>query len=247
MFSVRFGIFTQVFTESTTKRSHILGIGHMKQTRIIIGMILLSAVTLFMFGCSQPPKEEEQAAKVALDSARTAEAPVYAANEWTDADQGMTAAEAKMESKDYDEAKRLFLEVHGKAEIAIDAAARGKALLTTELDQLKEATQKKVDAVKTELKKQQKKVPKKTAASIAATINEAESNSADANQLIASGKLIDAKAKFAAASGKADEAASALASALAPKHPAKKAVKHATMKPTKHSTKKPVRRTARKK
>src|SRR5258706_4085611 len=247
MFSVRFGIFTQVFKESTTERSHILGIGHMKKSRIIIGLVLLSAAMLFMYGCSQPPKEEEQAAKVALDSARTAEAPVYAANEWTDADQGMTAAEAKMESKDYDEAKRLFLEVHGKAEIAIDAAARGKALLTTELDQLKEATQKKVDAVKTELKKQQKKVPKKAAASIAATINEAGSNSADANQLIASGKLIDAKAKFAAASGKADEAASALQRALAPKHPAKKAVKkavmHSTKKPVKHSTKKPVKRT----
>ncbi|HEY6193260.1 MAG TPA: DUF4398 domain-containing protein [Bacteroidota bacterium] len=218
----------------------------MKQTRNIIGFILVGAAMLFLFGCSQPPKEEEQAARVALDSARTAEAPAYAANEWTDADQGMTAAEAKMESKDYDEAKRLFLDAHAKAEIAIDAAARGKAQLTTEVDQLKEATQKKVDAVKADLKKAQKKLPKKTASSIAATLGEAETDNADANQLISTGKLIDGKAKLVMASGKADEAASALASAIAPKHPAKKAVKHVAKKTSKKSAKKPVKHTVKK-
>jgi uncharacterized protein DUF4398 len=209
----------------------------MKQTRIIIGMILLGAAALFLFGCSSPPKEEEKAAKDALDSARVAEAPVYAANEWADADQGFAAAEAKMESKDYDEAKRLFVDAHGKAVIAIDGAGKGKAQLTSELEQLKPEVQKKVDQVKSDLKKAGKKVPKKSAASITASINEAETNSTDANQLIASGKLIDAKAKLTAASGKADEAASALTAATAPKHPPKHAVKKSTKTTAKHAVK----------
>jgi hypothetical protein len=219
----------------------------MKNNRFIALLLFLGAAALFLAGCSQPPQEEQNAARVALDSARTAEAPVYAPNEWSDADQGFTAAEAKMASKDYDEAKKLYLEVHGKAVIALDAAEKGKAQLTTELDQLKPDVQKKIDQVKADLGKKAKKLSKKDAPAIKAMVTEVESNNSDGIQLIAAGKLMDGKAKLVAASGKADEAASALATAAAPKKVVKKAVKHASKPAAKHTAKKTAKRKTTKK
>ncbi len=83
---------------------------------------------------------------------------------------------------------------------------------------LKETTQKAVEKVKTEFNKYHKKVSKESVATIEIAIKDAESNLTGATELIAGGKLMDAKPKLTAASSKADEATSALARAMTAKH-----------------------------
>lgn len=190
----------------------------MKHIRLTLLVLSLSVAAMALFGCAQPPREEEKAAKDAVAAARTAEAPVYASKEWTDADQLFTTAETKMSDKEYGEAKKLFLEASEKAKIAKESAERNKADLSKELAQSKEAAQKAVEQVRTEFGKLRNKVSRTSVVPIEAAIKDAEGNLTDANQLIASGKLKDAKSKLAAASSKADEATTALAAAMTPKH-----------------------------
>lgn len=190
----------------------------MKQIRFTIFFLTLSAAAITLFSCAQPPKDEEKTAKDAIAAARNAEAPDYASKEWLEAYQTVTMAESKMENKDYDEAKKLFLEAGEKARAAEKTAEKSKAELNTELTHSKETAQKAVDKVKTEFNRQHKKVSKESVTTIEMAIKDAESNLAGATELIASGKLMDAKAKLTTASSKADEATSALARAMTAKH-----------------------------
>jgi hypothetical protein len=190
----------------------------MKQIRFTVFLLTLSAAAITLFSCAQPPQDEEKAAKDAIAAARNAEAPDYASKEWSEAYQSVTLAESKMGNKDYDEAKKLFLEASEKARVAKETAEKSKAELSTELTHSKETAQKAVEKVKTEFNKQHKKVSKESVATIEMAIKDAERNLAGATELIASGKLMDAKPKLTAASGKADEATSALAKGMTAKH-----------------------------
>jgi Na+/phosphate symporter len=190
----------------------------MKQIRFTVFLLALSAAALTLFSCAQPPKDEEKAANDAIAAARNAEAPDYASKEWSEANQTVTMAATKMENKDYDEAKKLFLEASEKARVAKETAEKSKAELNTELTRSKQTAQKAVEKVKTEFNKYHKKVSKESVATIEMAIKDAESNLAEATELIAGGKLMDAKAKLTTASSKADEATSALARAMTAKH-----------------------------
>jgi len=209
----------------------------MKYIRLTLLFLALSAASILLFGCAQPPKEEEKAAKDAIAAARDAEAPVYASREWSDADQRFTMAETKMASKDYDEAKKLLLEASEKAKIAKETAEKNKSDLVTELAQSKETAQNAIEHVKTEFNKQHKKVAKKAAATIETTIRHAETDLASAERSILGGNLMDAKPKLAAASSKAAEATSALATAMTAKHKPM-ATKHTQKQGTKYAPKK---------
>lgn len=190
----------------------------MKQIRFTIFLLTLSAAAVTLFSCAQPPNDEEKAAKDAIAAARNADAPDYASKEWSEAFQTVTMAQTKMENKDYDEAKKLFLEASEKARVAKETAEKSKAELNTELTHSKQTAQKAVEKVKTEFNKYHKKVSKESVATIEMAIEDAESNLAGATELIAGGKLMDAKPKLTAASGKADEATSALAKGMRAKH-----------------------------
>lgn len=188
----------------------------------------LIIITFLLFGCAQPPKEEEKAAKDSLQVARDAEAPTYAQREWSDADQTYTSAEQKMENKEYEDAKKLLLSVKDKATVAKNTAENNKKLLTEQLTKSKESAQAAVTTIKAEFAKEQKRLAKTTAANIQAMIKEAEQSIEDANQSILSGNLNDAKEKIAAASAKADEATTNLQKAVTAKHK-----KHTTVNHTK--------------
>jgi len=197
----------------------------MKYTRLTLLLLTLTGTSILLFACAQPPKEEEKLAKDAIAAARNAEAPVYASREWSDVDRTFTAAETMMTNKDYGQAKKLLLEASEKAKIAKEAAEKNKADLVTELAQSKETAQKAIEHVKTEFKKQHRKVAKKAAATIETTIRDAETELASAERSILGGNLMDAKPKLAAAASKAAEASAALATATTPKQKAV-AVKH---------------------
>lgn len=209
----------------------------MNKLRILLSCLAVITMVIFLFGCAQPPKAEETAAKEAIDAARNAEAPAYALSEWSDADRAFTAAEAKMSSKEYNDAKTLFLSTQEKARVAKDAAEKNKADLSAELTQSKEAAENAVSLLKSEFKKLRKRVPKAPSLNIEATIKEAEGSLANANQLILSGKLMEAKAKIADASAKAEVATSALKAATTVKHAKASSAKRTKAVVPKHTSK----------
>jgi hypothetical protein len=192
-------------------------------------------IAFVIISCSSPPKEEEKSAKDAIQAAQNAEAPTYAVQEWNDADASLRNAEAKMQSKDYNEAKTLFTAALEKAGIAKLAAEKNKAELAKELTKSKESTLAAISHAKSELDKQRKKVTKDAAGNVEAMIKEAGQGLDAANNSIASGKLNEAKETLAAASGKVESATSALATAVAAKHTKPAAKAHATSGTTKHT------------
>jgi hypothetical protein len=200
-------------------------------------ILFFSSITMafVLSGCSSPPKEEEKSAKDAIQAAQNAEAPTYAAQEWNDADAAYRGAEAKMQNKDYNEAKTLFTAALEKAGMAKLAAERNKAELAKELTKSKESTLAAIAHAKSELDKRRKTVTKVAAGNVEAMIKEAEQGLDAANNSIASGKLNEAKETLAAASGKVESATSALATAVASKHTKPAAKVHATSGTTKHS------------
>jgi ribosomal protein S20 len=177
------------------------------------GAWLNAAFVLIVFafmGCAQPPKEEEKAAKDAIEAAQNGQADMYAVSEWRAARSAFKDGETKLENKDYDEAKKLFQDAQEKAVIAEDAARRNKADLATELSSLKESVDKSIASARRDFSKLRKHMNKKSARNIDAMIKNAANDLADANRMLLNGKLNWAKENFLDASRKADNAVTAL-------------------------------------
>jgi hypothetical protein len=200
-------------------------------------ILFFSSITIafVLSGCASPPKEEEKSAKDAIQAAQDAGAPIYAAQEWNDADVAFRGAEAKMQNKDYDEAKTQFTAALEKAGMAKLAAEKNKSEQAKELAKSKESTLAAIAHAKSELGKQRKKVTKAAAGNVDAMIKEAEQSVDAANNSIASGKLNEAKEMLAAASGKVEGATSALSTAVAAKHTKPAAKVHAKSVTAKHA------------
>ncbi len=174
---------------------------------------LNTAFILIVFafmGCAQPPKEEEKAAKDAIEAAQNSQADTYAQSEWRVASGAFKDGETKLENKDYDEAKKLFQEAQEKAVIAEDAARRNKADLATELSSLKESVDKSIASARRDFSRLRKHMNKKSARNIDAMIKNAANDLADANRMLLDGKLKGAKQNFLDASRNVDNGIMAL-------------------------------------
>ena len=103
--------------------------------RTVVSVLVAGA--LVAAGCAQPPTPEIDAAKSALETARTAEAPEYAFDEWTAAEEAqtllfdeLTTQESKFAPlRNYDAATRLAQQAGTAANLAADASAAEKARL----------------------------------------------------------------------------------------------------------------------
>lgn len=90
---------------------------------------VLAMVTLLL-ACAQRPEDEVEAARQALEEARTAEAPVYAPEEFEAAEENLREAEAEIAAQDdgfalnrsYDRASELLAQARTAAEEAASAA-----------------------------------------------------------------------------------------------------------------------------
>jgi peptidoglycan-associated lipoprotein len=89
-------------------------------------LILFPALVLLVTGCEKPPTKEIAAAEAALEAASEAEAPRYAPEEYSSAEQMLTQAYAEVKEEKYSEAKASAISARQLAEIARDAALKKK-------------------------------------------------------------------------------------------------------------------------
>jgi hypothetical protein len=104
----------------------------MKTQRFVtVGAIL--ALALLVVGCAKPPVEEQNAAKQALDNARTI-AEKWAPNEWRSAQQAFDDANKEIETqnnrfalmRNYDKAKQMLADAKTAADRAKQAGTDNK-------------------------------------------------------------------------------------------------------------------------
>jgi hypothetical protein len=97
-------------------------------------------LSLALAGCAQSPVAEIDGAKQALDRARDAQAPDYAPDAWTAANDAQARLDAELDAqqhknalfRSYNKAKELASEVKASAERATELAATGKDKAKTE-------------------------------------------------------------------------------------------------------------------
>ncbi len=83
---------------------------------LTVGLVL--SLALAFVSCAQPPEEELKAAQAALDSAKRAEANVYAPDAYRSAENTLKDARAKVEQEDYEAAKAAAIRAKEQADQA---------------------------------------------------------------------------------------------------------------------------------
>jgi hypothetical protein len=100
-----------------------------------LAVLGVAALTLVVAaGCAKPPQQEIDALKAAMTSAEQAEAPKYAADAWSNAQQAMNAVNAEVEAqankfalfRSYTKTKELIAAANQSADAAQQAGAAGK-------------------------------------------------------------------------------------------------------------------------
>jgi hypothetical protein len=118
----------------------------------VLGVVALTMV--LATGCAKPPQQEIDAVKAALSAAEQAEAPKYAADAWSAAQQAMNAVNAEVEAqankfalfRSYTKTKELITAASSAAQAAQDAAVAGKEAAKNAANEALAAAQASVDA-----------------------------------------------------------------------------------------------------
>jgi tetratricopeptide (TPR) repeat protein len=199
--------------------------------------MLVSGVVM-LWSCAQPPTQEMDAAKAAIEKAVTAGADIYAVTELEAAKTLFAQAEQKVNAKDYEGAKADAKEAVAKATAAEAAVVSGKEAVKSEIDTMVPG----VEKAYAELQKQVKaaKANKKAALQLKSTLDEIpalETELKDAKTAYDAGDFAGAKDKYTAAKMKIDDSTKSITKVVGV---AKKPV------PTKKSVKKPVKKAVKK-
>ncbi len=104
------------------------------KARMIVVMMALSAVLVLLNSCAKMPQETVDAAKAALEAARTAEANRYVADEFNALQDTLNAAMAEIEAqnskfaltRNYDKAKAMLESVVANSQTVVANAAAAK-------------------------------------------------------------------------------------------------------------------------
>ena len=114
--------------------------------RLVTIFFCCALVIPFMSGCSQPPQQEVDAAKAALQGAISAGAEQYVPDELKIAQDLMTKLDSEMAKKDYKAAKQTALQAKAAADSANAAIGAAKA-------KVKEAAEVSLNEIKAGLEK----------------------------------------------------------------------------------------------
>ena len=121
----------------------------------LLAMVALGlALLLWSTGCAKPPQQELDGLKAAMSAAEQAEAPKYAADAWSAAQQAMNAVNAEVEAqankfalfRSYTKTKELITAASAAAQSAQDAAVAGKEAAKNAADEALAAAQASIDA-----------------------------------------------------------------------------------------------------
>jgi hypothetical protein len=94
----------------------------------------LSGFIALAVACADPPEKEMHQAQGAIDAARAAGAPTYAAEEFEAAVAALERSQAAVTERDYRQALSLALDARERAQEAARAAAENRARLRSEVD-----------------------------------------------------------------------------------------------------------------
>jgi len=130
----------------------------MRTNWIVCAMVVFA---LFAVGCSKPPQADIDAAKAAMDQAATAEADVYAPEQYTAAEDAMKQLDAELTLQQdksglfrrYGKATELASAAKTAGETATAAAVAGKEEVKAEATSVIEQTRAALEEVKTMLAK----------------------------------------------------------------------------------------------
>jgi hypothetical protein len=188
-------------------------------------------VALLTFACASEPKEAVNAAKAALEAARSAGAADYAPEAFAAAETAMANLDAELKvqsekfalTRSYAKATELAAAVSKAAETATTEAAAGKEKMKAEVTTLVEEVKTALTTTKEMLAKAPK--GKGSAADIEAMKSDVagiESSLPDIDAAISAGKFKDAKAKAEAAKQGLDKIVADVQAAMAAKKAAHK-------------------------
>ena len=116
---------------------------HNPMKKTLSALALIAGATLLAAGCAQPPTDVVNAAKAALETARTSEAADYAAESLKAAEDAVAALEAELNvqseafalTRSYNKTKELAAAATAAAEkAAADAQAGREAVMNRGLD-----------------------------------------------------------------------------------------------------------------
>jgi hypothetical protein len=105
----------------------------MKRGVLFAGLFIVP-VFLLILGCGGEPTKELADAKGALESARAAEADIYAPDLFAQAENSIAEAENLIAQKKYGEAKKLLMDAKNVAETAAAQAVTNKDNTKTEVE-----------------------------------------------------------------------------------------------------------------
>ncbi|MFB3895443.1 MAG: hypothetical protein ACE14V_03985 [bacterium] len=175
-----------------------------KSVRYLFILMLVCSVVM-LWSCAQPPTQEMDAAKAAIEKAVAAGADKYAATELEAAKSVLAQAEQKINAKDYAGAKVDAQDVVAKATAAEAAVTAGKDAVKAELDAMMPGIEKDYAALQKQVKSA--KGNKKAAEQLKATFDEIpalETELKDAKTAYDAGDFAGAKEKYTAAKVKID-------------------------------------------
>jgi len=179
-----------------------------------LGILVLSLVlmTALFAGCAKEPTAELDAAKAALEAAKTAEADRYLAADFNAAQDSLNAAVTEIETqkskfaltRSYDHAKNLIASALAAANAAKDQVAAKKEQVRQEVQTVLTEAQTTLAETKTLLKKAPR--GKEGRAALEAIQNDLttieQTSLAEVNTLLTSGDFLSAKDKVMAANDK---------------------------------------------
>jgi hypothetical protein len=174
----------------------------------------VSAIALALFltvGCGgEPPEKEMQQAQGALDAAQAAGADKYASEEFTAAQQALTAARQAVDQRDYRLALDRAIDSRERAQNAAKMAADGKAAARVDADRALTAADAAIVAASAKLTAAEAaKVPARTVAAARKNVDTATSGVQEARALFDKGDYLSVPEKTKAATA-------SLSAALAP-------------------------------
>lgn len=150
---------------------------------------------LLCAACSEPPQKEIDQAQGAIDAARAAGAPQYAASEFDAATTALQQAHDAVEQRDYRLALSLAIDASERAQSAARQAADGKARARSQAESAVATTTTSLQQLRTAVKSAQAaKVPAKELASARRLATSVEGALQKARALLTAEQYLEASA-----------------------------------------------------
>lgn len=173
-------------------------------TKISLAVLAATVISMILAGCAKVPQSEVDAAKAALESAKTAEAPVYAVDSYKIAENTVAALDQELIAQEkigsikrkYDKAMTLAVDAKTAGEKAALDATQAKTALKAEVSGMIAAVQALLPEAKDMVEKASKvKGVKLDVKALTAEMETGATILIEAQNDLDAGKLMDAKNK----------------------------------------------------